>query len=128
MIRALLYRGGRLLRRYAFYAALPLSWLVLFTPPGSGPLPFAQADKLIHAGLFALLAATAGWRWRRRRIIAAGLLLYALTSEVIQGGWIAGRQFDLIDLLADSIGLAAALAAGGARSSLKRNRESKNHL
>lgn len=110
----------RFLRFYAFYAAFILSLVVLFTPAGGGALPFPQADKLIHMGLFAVLAATAGWRWGRWRTIVLGLLGYALVSEILQGAGIPGRQFDLVDLAADSAGLGVTFGVAKIRSSVKK--------
>jgi VanZ family protein len=96
-------------RTLAFNLAVVLSLIVLFKPGGDGPLPFPQADKVIHATTFALLAITAWWRFKSVRTIAIALVAYAVLSEFIQHFFIPGREFDVIDILADSFGAFAIL-------------------
>jgi hypothetical protein len=94
----------RWLRNLSFGLAVILSLVVLFKPGSDGPLPFPQADKLIHATTFALLAITAWWRLRSWTVIAGILVGYAAGSEVIQHFFIRGREFDLLDIAADLAG------------------------
>ena len=96
-------------KRYFVYAATVLSLVVLFRPGGDGPLPFWQADKVIHATTFALLALGLWWRQLRLCQIALGLFVYAVASEIIQHSWIPGREFELLDIIADSVGIALVL-------------------
>ena len=83
-----------------------LSLYVLFWPrPAGGPL-FAGSDKIVHLLLFALLAATARWRFGPSRAVVVAVLAYAALSELVQALWLEERSGDVRDLLADSIGTA----------------------
>ena len=87
---------------------LLLSAYVLFwpSPAGSGTdLP--GGDKLVHAVLFGLLAATARLCFPGRRSVLAALVGYAAVSELVQGLLLADRQGDLADLVADLVGVVA---------------------
>ncbi len=97
------------LRSLAFGLAVVLSAIILFKPGSDGPLPFPQADKVIHAATFALLAFTSWWRFRRPAVIALCLLGYAVGSEVIQHFFIPGRDFELLDIGADLVGTSVIL-------------------
>ena len=99
------------LRTLLFATAVILSLIILFRPGGTGPLPFAYADKVIHAVTFGLLAITAWWRFKPTKYISLGLIVYALGSEVIQEFFIPGRGFDALDILADLAGSFAILGA-----------------
>lgn len=76
-------------------------------------------DKLGHFFLFGTLAMLAdlsspGWRWRPRgwSLPIGGLVvLAAATLEEISQAWLPTRTFDLIDLSADALGIAAAALA-----------------
>ncbi len=98
----------------AFGAAVLLSLYVLFRPASDGALPFWQADKLVHAALFAVLAGTARWRFGAS-VLALGLLCaYAPASEVVQGVALAARDGDWHDALADLLGVAVGWLLAGA--------------
>ncbi len=99
------------LRSSIFALAVVVSLVILFKPGGDGPLPFWQADKVIHATTFGLLAVTAWWRFKAWRNIALALVAYAVLSEVIQHFFIPGREFDPVDIVADSVGAFAILLA-----------------
>jgi VanZ family protein len=88
-----------------FGIAVIFSLIVLFKPGSDGPLPFWQADKVVHIITFAFLAATAWWRFHRLRPIVRWLLLYAIASEVIQHFFIPGREWDILDVGADATGI-----------------------
>ena len=93
-----------------------LSLYVLFWPRQPSAPSFPGADKVVHAALFAALAASA--RWRAGPSTAALLLVvaYAPVSELVQGGLLAGRSGDPLDVLADLAGAAAGwLAVSRAR-------------
>ncbi len=100
--------------------ALALGWTLAIVAALSIPgenlpeLPPIGFDKLIHVGIFAVF----GWLWmaaldaplrvRTRRVLAAGLLFAAL-SEVYQGTLIPGRIGDPFDVVANALGLLAAV-------------------
>ncbi|HVE98159.1 MAG TPA: VanZ family protein [Mycobacteriales bacterium] len=100
-------------RTAAFLAAVVASAVALFTPEAPGPdlLDFRGADKVVHLGLFAVLAAATIWRFGREPRAVAALLGYAGASEVVQALWIEGRSGDVVDLVADVVGIALALSA-----------------
>ena len=82
-----------------------LSVYVLFWPsPAGAGVPVPGADKLVHAGLFALLAATAALRFGAARGVLVGVLAYAALSEGVQALLLAERSGDAYDLLADAVG------------------------
>ena len=84
---------------------LAASLYVLFWPEPAGPdTGFPGADKVVHALLFGLLAATAAWRFGARRGVLAAVLLYATVSELVQALALSERSGDLWDLLADVVG------------------------
>ena len=58
--------------------------VVLFAPGSAdGSLPFLQADKVVHAGVFALLAATGRWRCGPVAWVLLAVCAYAPLSEVV---------------------------------------------
>ena len=82
-------------------------------PAGAGSGP-AGADKLVHAGLFALLAATTRLRFGGPRpgrsadlALLVGLAGYAALSELVQARLLSNRSGDVGDLVADLAGVAA---------------------
>ena len=86
-------------------AVLAVSAYVLFWPDPAGPdsgLP--GADKVVHALLFALLAATARLRFGPARAVLLAVVAYAAVSEVVQALLLSERSGDLWDLLADAVG------------------------
>jgi VanZ family protein len=77
-------------------------------------------DKLIHVGLFAVLAylfmypiakssLPAKEKWHYFIKIAIATIIWGITTELIQKFFIPGRSFSLADWLADSIGGVVAL-------------------
>ena len=93
---------------------LALNWLLLAPAETFEALPelFPHEDKIVHGGVFLVLAflvrwaATAGdrrvrgWRW-----VLAAVLLYAGSIEALQpliGG--AGRRFEWLDLASNVAG------------------------
>ena len=89
----------------AFGAALALSLAVLFWPSGDGVSPFPQSDKVVHAGLFTLLAGTARWRFGARAVVLAALCAYGPLSEVVQSVLLPHRDGDWHDAAADLLGV-----------------------
>ena len=97
------------LARGAFAVAVLGSLAVLFAPPSGVPSSPPGVDKLVHLGLFALLALTGRWAGVRWRVLAVVLAGYAAGSEVLQGTDLVGRDASVADLLADCAGVAAGL-------------------
>jgi VanZ family protein len=88
-----------------------LSGYVLFWPDPAGPdSGVPGADKVVHAVLFALLAATARLRLGARRWVLAAVLGYAVLSEVVQAVALPDRSGDGLDVVADVAGALAAWA------------------
>lgn len=126
-------RKGLRLARALFWLAMTVTLVSLLTPADAvlavkvwvaSWLPMASAldaadvtahsDKLVHAGLFALL----GWlgarswslppqRWR----LVVGLLLLGVLTEALQS-LIPGRSASLGDWLADAVGVFSGLLCG----------------
>jgi glycopeptide antibiotics resistance protein len=70
-------------------------------------------DKLAHAGVYALLIAlfVLGSEWSRRRpgALLGVLVSYGILLEWGQGLMYLGRHFDILDIIANIIGLIAGL-------------------
>jgi VanZ family protein len=88
----------------AFGAVVLLSLVVLFWPHAPSEDAIPNLDKLIHATLFALLAATTWWRFAAHRVGLIAVLGYAVASEVIQATVVTSRDGDLRDVAADAAG------------------------
>lgn len=98
--------------------------LVLLCMPGDdvpdiGWMSTLNFDKLVHVGVFGLLAflfmlpAALSPLSNKEKLnhfirVALATCLWGITSEFIQKYWIAGRSFDLFDWAADSSGALAA--------------------
>ena len=113
------------MNRINFFRFIPgIAWflivmVLLFAPGNEFPstkwFGDIQIDKLVHAGVFGLLGllfmipvglSKMGKREKLQyfiRIVLA-ISIWGLTSEFIQKYWAIGRNFDLLDWLADSIG------------------------
>ena len=88
--------------------AVLLSLYVLFWPsPAGSDVRIPGADKLVHAGLFLLLAVTARLRFGALPRVLAAVLVYAALSELVQALLLVRRSGDLLDLLADAAGAVA---------------------
>ena len=92
----------------AFAVAVLFSAYVLFVPTTAGAPVFPYADKVVHLLLFALLAATARWRFGPSAGVVAAVVAYAALSEVVQAVALPTRSGDLADLVADVAGIALA--------------------
>ena len=91
------------------------SLYVLFWPSPAGGGSPAGADKVVHAVLFLLLAATARLRFGGRWPVLGAVLAYAGLSELVQAVTLAERSGDLRDLLADALGAVAGWLLVGRR-------------
>lgn len=99
------------LLRLAFAAVL-LGVLVLsLLPPSAGSLVTVGWDKANHASAFLALGVLGQAAYPgRTALVTVGLLAYGVAIEVLQG-MTAWRSAEAGDLLADAIGIVAALAA-----------------
>jgi VanZ family protein len=88
----------------AFVAVVLLSLVVLFWPRTPSEETIPDLDKLVHATLFAMLAATTWWRFAAHRAGLVAVLAYAVASEVIQWVGLAHRDGDVRDVAADAAG------------------------
>ncbi len=95
--------------RLAFAATVAASFVVLFSPASAVPGGLPINDKVVHAGLFAALALTGRLAGLPLVPLAAGLLVYAGVSEVLQVVLPIGRDGDWRDALADSAGVVTGL-------------------
>lgn len=115
---------NRVLGTIPFVIALALSGLVLFTPGAQVPdAPFG-VDKLVHAGVFALLAFTGRTARIPERALALALAAYALGSEIAQQVLPIDRDFALGDLAADLVGIVIGLWLADRLSRRRRDRRS----
>ncbi|MCH8493391.1 MAG: VanZ family protein [Idiomarina sp.] len=75
------------------------------SPPTPAVSQFAHADKVVHFGLFFVLAATMHLAFRPRLLIAVPILfIYAVSIEAIQH-FVPGRGADVWDVVADMAGV-----------------------
>ena len=100
---------------------LLLSLYVLFWPdPAGGGSGLPGADKVVHAVLFGVLTWTALRAFRRTGAVLAAVVAYAVLSEVVQAALLRTRSGDLLDLVADLVGVGLAVAlprrGGGVRA------------
>jgi VanZ family protein len=110
------YQQHSALSRGAFTVAVLVSFAVLFAPPSDVPSSPPGVDKLVHAGLFLLLALTARWAGIGRSVVIGVLVLYAAVSEVVQGLDVIGRDASPADWIADLLGVLAGLLVWAALS------------
>ena len=80
----------------------------------SVPLPMPNnLDKVAHAGAYTILGAALAWgaaRTRMMPLLAVSIgMFYGVTDEVHQL-FVPGRHFDLMDWLADSVGVTLGVA------------------
>ncbi|MEQ3552322.1 VanZ family protein [Pseudonocardia nematodicida] len=110
------------MRALPFVLALVLSVLVLFTPASGVPTAPPGTDKVVHLLLFAALAVTGRVAGLPARPLLAGLVLYAVFSEVLQALLPLGRSGDLADVAADVLGAGLGLAVAAGAGALRRRR------
>jgi VanZ family protein len=97
------------LARGALAVAGLVSLAVLFAPASDVPSSPPGVDKVVHLSLFLALGLTARWAGVGRQVTAASLLLYAVVSELLQGTDLVGRDAELLDGVADTLGVLAGL-------------------
>jgi len=103
-----------------FSAVVLASLVVLFAPASATPSALPPGvDKVVHLALFAALAYTCPVDRRRAGLpvvgLAAGLVAYAVGSEVLQGVLPLGRTADPLDAAVDVVGVAVGLVAARTR-------------
>lgn len=113
-----------MLRRIPFALAVPLSVVILFAPGQDVPDAPAGTDKLVHLGLFALLAGTGLLAGLPRVPLLVGLVCYGAVSELVQALAGLARSGDPLDLAADTVG---ALAVPLLLAAFGRGRVPKRH-
>lgn len=91
--------------------AVVLQLVVLYLPQDPGPLPFPQADKLVHLSVFALPALFGLLAGLPGRWVVGALVSHAVLSEVVQGALLAGRSGDPVDAVADVVGVGLGVLA-----------------
>ena len=101
--------AGRRRWRVAFGLVIAVSVIVLFSPQTGVPTTPPGTDKVVHAVLFAGLAATGWLAGTRRRWLVPALLAYAVVSELIQASPVLDRQASMADVAADVVGVALGL-------------------
>jgi VanZ family protein len=89
---------------FAFSAVVLLSLVVLFAPRAPGEHAIPNLDKVVHAGLFLLLAVTTWWRFGARWAGLVAVMVYGAVSEVIQSLALPHRDGDVRDVAADAAG------------------------
>ncbi|MGE3284512.1 MAG: VanZ family protein [Pseudonocardia sp.] len=99
-------------RVWPFAVAFAVSLALLLSPGSGTPTPFPDADKVVHVGLFAVLAVTGLLAWRAPVRLAAALVVYGAAIEVAQGILPIARSADPLDLLADAAGVALGVLLG----------------
>ena len=93
-------------RRTPFALVVLLSLWMLFSPGSTVPSGPAYSDKVVHALLFAALAATGLRAGLRPAPLLVVLVAYAGASEVLQAVLPIHRDGDVADAAADVIGAA----------------------
>lgn len=104
--------------KYATLAVSALIMIAVLIPGGNLPkVGMGGLDKVVHIGMFAVWAIAIRYDFDSRPFpflpaFLAGLIFSVLT-EVLQLA-VEGRSFDLYDIAADAVGVAAGLLVGGA--------------
>jgi VanZ family protein len=102
-----------------FFVVLILIWMPGNDIPKSEFLFKIDFDKFVHAGIFGLLAVLFCWPFykiavpRKKKIhyfifIALLTSAFGYSTELIQKYWADGRSYDLMDWIADSVGVLVA--------------------
>lgn len=98
--------------RVALALAVLVQLAVLYAPADTGPLPFPNADKVVHVLVFLVPAALGVLVTRRPWPVAGVLVGHAVVSEVVQASLLPLRSGDLRDALADTVGVALGVLLG----------------
>jgi VanZ family protein len=94
-----------------FGVLLAVQCWALYAPSVAGPTLFPESDKVVHAALF--LAVT--WAGIRAgfpvRWLVGAVAAEAVVSELVQGFLLPHRDGDVLDVLADLVGVGLGLLA-----------------
>ncbi|HET9499767.1 MAG TPA: VanZ family protein [Marmoricola sp.] len=110
---------------YPFGGVLVLSLLGFFTPGSDLPSGPPVSDKLEHAAIFFALALTGRYAGFAVSRLVVGLCCYAAVTEVLQAVLPIGRDGDWRDVVADVLGVAAAVLLTRAGAALLRLRRAR---
>jgi VanZ family protein len=77
--------------------------------PKTNLISIPYFDKLVHIGLFAILSALWLKSLKNRSItidliVVLGTIAYGVAMEFVQRDFVANRSFDVMDIMADSVG------------------------
>lgn len=101
--------------RIAFGLAVAVHLVALYAPGEPGPeVGFPGVDKVVHLLLFAAVAWTGTKAGLPAVPLAAVLVLNAVVSEVVQALLLPHRDGDVLDAVADVVGVLAGLWLAGA--------------
>ena len=95
----------------AFGAAMLVQLVVLYAPSSPADPPFAHADKVVHVLVFLVPAAVALLAGGPPRLVVVGFAAHAVVSEVVQHALLPGRAGDLLDVVADLVGVGLGVLA-----------------
>jgi glycopeptide antibiotics resistance protein len=107
-----------LLKAITILWGLTILWLSLypFEVDSHGIKLFPHTDKLVHFGMHGLLAFLLTLnlqpdRWRSKKVLQISFftVLYGTVIEVCQALMALGRSFDLLDIMANTLGIFAGL-------------------
>lgn len=98
--------------KFSFWIIFIVSILLFYTPIQVDERVGLGFDKLVHLFMFASLL----YLWNKAyagRLLGGviWLMVYAVTTEFIQGNFIPHRSFDGLDIIADFLGLIFAVTA-----------------
>lgn len=98
-------------------ACATVAWVSLL--PADDLPPTGMSDKLEHFIAYGVLALIGSWAYRARTGLALVLIAMGIVIEGLQWGMGMGRHADVLDALANSmgviLGMMAALALGALR-------------
>lgn len=114
------------MRRLLFGVACAGQLFVLYWPGSPGPGLFPYSDKLVHLGVFGLVAFLGRWVGIRPSVIGGILVAHAVVSEVIQATLLPARSGDPVDALADIVGVGLGLAVAATFSGRSVGEEGPN--
>jgi VanZ family protein len=94
---------------YPFWGVFAVSLFAFLLPAPSLPSGPDVSDKLEHAAIFLVLAVTGRYASYPAGRLFAGLVGYAVLSEVLQAVLPIGRNGDWHDIVADTLGILCGL-------------------